>query len=398
MICSGITYDAGDNRITMRYSVDDGDYGASFNDPYSIIQDIYDTDQHNGWGVFQKYGNTGISNASIYIEGSDTFVQDGGFVLIYQGDSVPSYVFQVLDGANVKIEFSNERVGIFVNDTGDPRYIIFDGNYFLDGICLIKFNSVAFKVDEGIVKNLFSNDNNLYILSSTSFENITVNKGNPGLEIRGTPSSAVNIQFLNCDVALQFWKSSIMENIKIRNCSAHYRPIFYKKDQIQVLIDSVFDIDSYEIAGWGILDAVYLELQVKSTFKINISGGDGATATLYDQFDTQIVTQVLSGEWALTDPVLYAKRYMKADGTQVVENTKTVYEPFTLTVEKSGYETLEIPNIYATIDGIGTLSPTVVEGKMVLVEVTGENLQHFITEDVLEHVITEDKLTHEITD
>jgi len=85
-------------------------------------------------------------------------------------------------------------------------------------------------------------------------------------------------------------------------------------------------------------------------------------------------------------------------GSQFVENTKTVYEPLKLVVEKSGYQTLEIPNIYCTIDGIGTLSPTVVEGKMVLVEVTGENLQHFITEDVLEHVITEDKLTHEITD
>jgi hypothetical protein len=68
-----------------------------------------------------------------------------------------------------------------------------------------------------------------------------------------------------------------------------------------------------------------------------------------------------------------------------VENTKTVYEPFRLAVEKTGYQTLEIPNIYATVEENGsrkgTLSPTVVEGKMELIKYQDREITGQITKD-----------------
>ena len=386
-ICSGITYDAGDDRITVDFVLEDVK-GDSFSDPYTF-QDIYDTDVANGWGVFKKYGNVYISDASIWIEGSDTFVEDSNFVLSFQGDFIDSYILNIsaenvkLDGCSLGGGFSSILDSKYFKISGnvDFNYVTFNeirGIFIYKGTfnyCSIFDSIYAFMLYGGSVSNLF-------ILSCTN-----------GIRIIGY-DFLENIQIYTAAYGFFLERSFTASGIQMGGNAYDFR-FYMNSNEVFNLVNSIVDIDSFRIL---IYESCNQTLNLKSIFKVNISGGDGGIATLYDQFGNQVATQTLSGEWELADKVLYTKRYIETDGTGIVENTKTVYEPFTLTVEKPGYQTLEIPNIYATIDGIGTLSPTVVEGKMVLVEVTGENLQHFITEDKLTHEITEDKLTHEITD
>jgi hypothetical protein len=391
-VCTGITYNATDDRITIQFVSGDVK-GNSFNDPYTL-QDIYDTDQDNGWGVFQKYGNVYISDASLYIEGSDTyFGNTEKEVLIFQGSIDDYYTLTILT-ANIQLE----SFYMFM----DPS-VLYGGGRIVSNNISIKDGFFFFKkpvfLEGGSYENVKLRSNKYIGDDGANTFNHVITQATYGLYIRGDSSGSIygNIKIINSNYGIRLDANYglidqiQMNNVNIVNSEKNDIWLRPKNSGNNVgFIDSNINIDSVLII------ASYtgnFALNFKSTFKINIADGDGGTATLYDQFGSQVATQTLSGQWALADPVLYAKRYVETDGSSVVENTKTVYEPFKLVVKKDGYDTLEIPNITVTAG-----EETNVYGEMVRTEVQGENLTHELVEETIEHNITEDTLEHNISE
>ena len=230
-----------------------------------------------------------------------------------------------------------------------------------------------------LIENLFVNNSYIQLYDGTEMKgNVLYN-----LQIRNAiwiqPSDNVDFNIDNFSLSDVIYSAIMAEiranvNVNIRNCKITTNQV------------------SSDILGTG--THIY---KYQKNLKGTIQNASKKTLKIYDKNDNLVSEEILSSNEIPERWINYAMWKGVSDG-DTIEVTEEIYEPFKFKVEKTGYQTLEIPNIYCTIDGIGTLSPTVVEGKMVLVEVTGENLQHFITEDVLEHVITEDKLTHEITD
>ena len=101
-IVQGITYNSTDNIITVQF-VDGAIKGDSFNDPYTF-QDIYDTDQDNGWGVFhQPYSDAYTPDVEINVQGSDTYIKIENISITWMGSINNTVLFKIDIGANVKL-------------------------------------------------------------------------------------------------------------------------------------------------------------------------------------------------------------------------------------------------------------------------------------------------------
>jgi hypothetical protein len=323
------------------------------------MQDIYDADVAGGWGVVQKIGNVYIFEASLYIEGSGTYFKDSGFVLGFQGDISDTYTVQIRNTSNVNLSNwlchheVNSKGFLFLSDnitikdcafTNVKYPRVFAGSY--ENINMIDCYYGWFNVGNLSVNymNVEGTNRGIWIQSSATLNNINVKNFNRGLILR---------------------ESATIRNIKMYNVITNYEFYFSNSTpQIFNLINSQIDIDSYTFT---FAEVTNYTLNLQSTFRIHINQAANATAKLYDQHGTLIEEGTLDGDgkWNLADPVTYASRYVETDGSSVVENTKTVHEPFKLVVTKTGYQDLEIDNIYCTVDGVGQLSPTVVEGKMI---------------------------------
>jgi hypothetical protein len=344
-------------RITITYESGDPK-GDSFDNPYTM-QDIYDANIAGGWGVVQKIGNVYIFEASLYIEGSDTYFKDGGFGLYFNANSINDRVvfnlymcYSYIERCSVQIQNLTNEYFDFQTDKAEFYRINFPYN-----TTVVFYGPVA--------KGCFFRD--CFITKNLTIDScIFINEERDALNVRGTPDSTKNCIVRDSKYALHLRRGpAILKNIILINNTFDFW--FISTNDTYDIIDSKVNIDKHAIRpdfdGYTILN-------LKSIFRIYINQAANATAKLYDQHGTLIEEGTLDGDgkWNLADPVTYASRYVETDGSQVVENTKTVYEPFKLVVEKTGYKTLEIPNIYATVEENGsrkgTLSPTVVEGKM----------------------------------
>jgi len=103
-------------------------------------------------------------------------------------------------------------------------------------------------------------------------------------------------------------------------------------------------------------------MYLKTTFNVNVTDSSGATMKLYDASSNQILSVDMSSN-TYTSEVTYWKELCTHtyDGTTPnVLGVKTTYHPFKLTIEKQGYQKLEIPSI-SVVAG----QPTYIRGSLV---------------------------------
>ena len=142
---------------------------------------------------------------------------------------------------------------------------------------------------------------------------------------------AYNMQFINCptDIAMQ-----------PRSLPANNRKI--------TLVDSL--VDTSKIVVWGTVANRALKIFLDSTFSFRIKEGDGATIKVLDKDANEVFSGTLDVNGELNQEINYYNRYVLASGVygQPTADVINVLEPFTVSIEKVGFQTLEIPNISIT--------------------------------------------------
>ena len=376
-------------RITLDYV--DGDPFGNIADPFTY-QRVVDAIISNGWvGLYAQKGDTIIfEDISIYIQGSETAFVDSEKNITYTGNPDDGNVYRVnfdvakheLDECSIK-GMSSNHINIHLTSSIITNSIIYQFDLmFIYGRyenCWIKnADYITLENSNQFIECELKNIGTLGIKYNTILEQTRV------IDSIFRPDSRYEF-----DIELN--KIYVISDNRLFNIRIGDKTSVFKTT------DSKLSLDDYLItaiySGSGTLTII-----LQKTFNVNIQNSAAGILTIKDKNGNEVYSEVLTSDQMTEQKIEYDKLYLENNDGELTAEERTKKEPFTLTVEKTGYQTLEIPNIYCTIDGVGTLSSTVVEGGMVLVEVTGENLQHFITEDVLEHVITEDKLTHEITD
>jgi len=178
-----------------------------------------------------------------------------------------------------------------------------------------------------------------------TLEDITISRSYQGLYLNNNFLSAQRIKIQDCaiGVANVGYCSFDMSNLQIVNCTIDLQLKPNDSGRLVNLTDSQIDITKINKSIFAGDNDITLNLL--STFKINITNGDGGAATLYDKDGNVVATQTLSGEWEVAGKVLYYKRYYETSGGVEVEDTITEYYPFSLVVTKVGKQTLTVPGI-----------------------------------------------------
>lgn len=345
MVCAGITYDAVNNRIYVRYNAADGTRGASFTDPYTLT-DIYDTDVSNGWGkMTNPVPRTYYCISKIYIENADTYFQINSERLLFDATGLTyrlgiwtysnsnfKCISNLYEMSYISVVYgSPQRIDLFLN--GGYAYIENTVLSYLWSIINYTYTYMHNVIVYCAVANLPGHNGNL------EADNVTLLKSS--LQSRGDFISNNNIQIIDTGYGLYVYSGATwtLYNLKIINCTYDISVYINNYGNDNVLVDSNVDLTNRYVSG----GTGSKNLLNKSNFYIDITDGDGGVATLYDKDNNVVATQTLSGVWNVL--VTFEKLECEMLDGVVTKNTLTSYEPFTLKVTKPGYQDLEIPGI-----------------------------------------------------
>lgn len=366
MNCAGITYEPGYDRIRIAYNVSDGTKGASYSNPYTF-DDIYDTDQANGWGLVSKQSTQFSLRTGIIVSGSSTYFQDDEKDIFYD------------------VELTTYKE-------------LFDARY-----TNIRFGSLY-----GYMCFRTSRDNNAYwtrfwvktnydcAIINTSFDNLRVSFS--GLAEYSTLLQHVTVNVLsNIDIGgditiehytqyrgLCTWNRNVdAQYVNLYNCNLYHNAVGYREvtirninshgQSVRIYMNSTYEatvnlIDS-NVGGWSI--SAYSNTQhtiynyyKKTTFNTKIENGTGGELTIEDKDGNILYSETLSSDNMSEQviPYIYNLIEKSPEGSSYTNN-ETEYHPFTLRVTKPGYQDLEIPGITVTPG-----QPTTVYGEMVIEE------------------------------
>ena len=388
-VCSGITK-AG-NIITVDYVAADGTRGASWSDPYRLV-DILDTSVANGWGVTVQSG-TDFSHYfipyAVYIQGADTYFlwQDEG-AMIETTETYFLYVYQCnfrsINTVKVQniITSSSYKQCHFNAEEATLEDTIIHGAYRKYFYNNTKFNRVLLYGGQLILT-----------YDGVEYEDVTINDSNYGIYPSGNFASANRITVINCQRAIVYTGEYDVDLSNIKVIDSIFVDLSFRAQgngKRMNLTDCQVDVTSVEKVEYaGNND---LTLNLLSTFKINITNGDGGTATLYDQFGNVVATQTLSGEWEVADKVLYYKRYYETSGGVETADDITEYFPFSLVVTKTGKQTLTVPGINIEAGEITHVRAGMID----VLEYTEALIEGTIDEENFDFEFKEEEFTFEI--
>jgi len=365
MVCAGITYNAGTNRITVEYNAGDGAHGASFTNPYTF-EDIYDTDQANGWGVTQiqnnaTYWKQTFIDAGLTITGIDTYFKAYREAAIVC-DTAQSTNYNVLDGtANLYIEQCSLSTG-----AGTVLYqrIYFDSHITGSSItfknfCLLAGETFSVWGANSTVEDcLLMNIKNHYYRYNPTISNVIIVGGNYGFTPRSEFTKAENITVIGCTRGiLAGYGSFTLTGFRPIDCTHDLwiMPDFH--DRVVNLIDSYIDTSKVYFHNLG--GDIDCNTYLKTTFNAEIEDSSGGTLTIYDKDSSIVYDEVLASDNMTEQKITYRHyEYIIVGGVATTQDTN-IKEPFKLKVTKPGYRTLEIPDITVTPG-----QPTTIYGKM----------------------------------
>jgi len=333
-------------RITVEYQAGDPK-GNSWNDPFTMT-DVYDASVAGGWspGV-QKLGTTFFLPYSLYIQGSNTYFQIAGEKLEWDSEETYDdiYLFYTTSG-NVRILHNSDTyMSSILSGLNTKRLYIVNNNVEVQNTIFDGFGRIY--LYNCILTNVVLHAVKFKILNGCSVDTLfCVNDGyDNGIQPAGNFASASNITIKDVDYALLLYAINFdVSNLKIINVKKNDLYIWpnYGRSNTLNFTDSQLDMSSRKVLTSNQGDMTFNNI---STFKINITDGDGGVAKLYDKNDDLVFSETLSGE--LTKVVIFEKLYVETN-YELVADDFTSYEPFKLVVEKEGYADLEIPGITVT--------------------------------------------------
>ena len=359
-VCNGITYNSTYGRIEVDYVAGDGTKGASFNDPYTF-NDIYDTDQANGWGYITKsvsaYNGSElyiISNTVIWIYNNDTYFKDSLCVVVWLGISPSTasyqYPFRSISG-NVDFDRINfdAKLWEFVSRfycTGVANWsnLVFRGFYYIDNYTANNNNisvleGYYYYLRGGTHINIFVNKaSTIWPRGAGNFSNIQNIGSSYGVFIDGRYDKNLNISFTGAkpiDCTYSMW-------LRIGDGG----------NPIANFIESVLDFNNVYVSIIGGATGTST-IKKSSTFNVTVENASGGDLIIYDKDNNIIYSETLASDSMTEQIILYQKLFLDVLAGVKQEQTITNYYPFKITIEKYGYKVLTIPNINIT-DGVPT--------------------------------------------
>lgn len=365
-VCAGITISG--TTITVSYDPADGTHGASFDNPYTF-EDIYDTDQANGWGLLKRHeDNLYYIDGGITITTSLTFFQDQRGVIKFKNSIGGHVYFLYNNDANLDIQYYE-----FIKDMTGGIGSIKLRTYTIGVDCQIKNSTFkdlhSCSHDGGVIidKCTYYNLGGSFGASKTlnglkpEFSNISLY--NTHFEARTSPAKAENIRIYKdyCFYFLPYENETIiLRNIKTYENSKKGHVFGWKPNALLICIDCELTYE-WRWVTFGSYDSGDLTIEEKTTFNANIINSTGGILTIEDKDGNVVFTETLGSEKMTEQEITYHKEYRAHENSVYLTDTQiTEYHPFTLRVTKPGYQDLEIPGITVTPG-----QPTTIYGEMV---------------------------------
>lgn len=337
-----ITYNSGLNRINVKYTVGD-QKGNSLANPYDLFEDCYQADVAGGWGFITKDGNNyTLDGPDIYVTGSiKTYASASNSVLRIK--SANNYVLYAITSV-IKlyncIIYSDTSVGyrIWIRNSESGAYN-----------CV--FKSIQYCEVSYAYNCMFQDIYYLHLDVTTNFQNCLF-ANVLTLWIRGA-GTVNNIIYSSHDYnSYGIWVDNLyvsgnieVEGIKTDNLTYDIYFRVAANDLIVSIINSNIDLKKRALVIHSTQTGGTCTAILKAKFNAYITNATGATLKIYNVFDELVYSEVLSSENMAEQKIEYDRQYLKNTGRVLSDDVRTISKPFTITVEKSGYNTLIIQDI-----------------------------------------------------
>jgi hypothetical protein len=198
-----------------------------------------------------------------------------------------------------------------------------------------------------------------YYNNGNSFTDCLICNASYGLIPQNAVGANLRNKIIDCQRGLLVGYNSVDQNIYNLQVIGGTYNIFILATQSTLrqtnLIDCLIDVERIAVQS-GSLNRL-CRLNLKTTMTILIKEGAGATAKLYDKNGD--LHENMTIEESTTKEVTFYTRYVKYTSPEITDEL-TIFEPFTLTISKPGFQDLTIPNITIT-PGV----PTIIRGELV---------------------------------
>jgi hypothetical protein len=350
MICSGITYNNIDNKITIQYNENDGIKGETFSNPYTF-KDIYDTDIANGWGVVNILETHYILYSEVFI---NAYFYASGLTIECSNNT---HREQFTVDTYFQSEFNQ---CVFIRSEQD--IVKFYGTVSVIMCAFYDFGYVNFygrNIDECVVSysNLY-NVGRSTILSNVKIEYVNyIDCMNSGTIISYNTNNT-GIRFIN---GRSLYLRNTYEDLIFKNLeNINTLPMVIAAtigtmglNRSITFIDSDVDPTNYSLVAAfnGELNIYY-----KNTFIWKIE--NNINIKLLNNMDNVIINEIVNFDDS--NEILYSDFYLRVDNNIITNDDLIIYQPFKLIVSKEGYDDLIIEDINVTPG-----QPTIIRGELV---------------------------------
>lgn len=356
--------------ITVKYESGDPK-GNSYTNPYTL-EDIYQADVSNGWGVVTKTDPVYYFNCGIKIDGSNTYFWDYNKVVVFTKTITTYFYYLQLtnapnfrSGRHEKVDSSWYDWWMVWLQTGSSNisYAFFELKNAKVELYNSKFLNLRLTETNG-TSTFYAKIYNCKIFNSATLSigtycevehldcNATPFSNYLYLTIIATP---VKLQYINLYFATFYCYGLVPAGCYAKNVNFFNNSdvLFYlnggNDGRSLILCDSNapknISVKSYYLSP----DTLWY-YKLNSTFNFNIRNGDGATITLKDRDGNTVINQTLLGETYTQEVTYFAAKCWHIYDGQTGNAYKELYdyEPFSLKITKEGYQEFEIPSITIT--------------------------------------------------
>ena len=344
MVCAGITFAS--DRITIVYNAADGTRGASWSDPYLLV-DIYDTAIANGWDVEKSEDNYTIRELLTVTGTATYFFINNENVQFINNTGAASYIYFY---ANVRIYRSKLKgeatpvarrllLGLVPNIglTCEFQDVVCDTWYQIYNFNQVIFRNVQFYA----VANSYLS--NLGVL--VDIDNYISKHSTYGFILQENPASATRIKAENCTYGnMAGYGSYKIYNYEARNNTTDVRIYINGSNRLCEYVDSYLDIDKIAFLGAGFAGNNRSgQVLLYSTFRL-ISNINNVDYVLRDNYGDIVSSGSFVSEYE--EEVIFWSFEGSSDAVgAVTSELKDAYEPFNLTITKAGYQDFVVSGI-----------------------------------------------------
>lgn len=390
------------NYITISYSAGDAK-GDSISNPYRL-QDIYDADVSNGWGIVEKMGSAYRINGRGLQIGLSTITPTSFLmnieILIIENSPLRSFLHNGHNG-RIEIKYSTiynlNSAKVFHMTRGNT--LIEYSHIYSNYSNYLNFGGYSADLPFVFQKSFITNNQIIFVFDNLKFIDMTLAKGGHGI----TPFNPFveNTRTKLIDYASALYTAYIpttpstfrnLQGVNLTN-GMYWRNYVAQPNAVVNFIDCDFDITKN--VGYTNIDGNQYANHI-STFKWYFSE-DNTNLVLYDKDDNIVLSKEVNN--SDYDEIKFADVHFQVTGNVLTALDIVYYQPFKLVASKDGYDDLIISDIYVTAG-----QPTIIRGELVETEppiyyqqeLNGQIISDTISGDILTNNISGDVISDKI--